>query len=80
MCNIITYEAANLINEAIGNIRNNSLKLSDVKLSEYSFILKNTLSVCQDSLYAWKSYVFFRDSGIVKTRIPSSYYFGATYY
>ncbi|WP_425446645.1 hypothetical protein [Dethiothermospora halolimnae] len=77
MCNIVTYEAANLINEAIKQIREIKDQLSDEQLSEYIFILKNSLSACQNSLAEWQSYVFFKDRGVNKKRIPSKYYYKA---
>lgn len=74
ICNIVTYEGANLIKDAITQIRGNKDKFSDEELSEYLFILKNTLSECQKSLSHWKSYVFFSKEGYRKSRIPSQYY------
>jgi len=73
ICNIVTYEAANLINDAIEDVRNNRPKLSDIELSEYLFILKNTLAHCQNALYEWSSYVFW-SLGYRMRRIPKIYY------
>ncbi len=73
ICNIVTYEAANLLNEAVEQIRENQGDFSDEELSEYLFVLKSTLASCQATLSKWESYVFF-ESGYSKTRIPYKYY------
>lgn len=73
ICNIVTYEAANLIEDAITEVRNNRNNLSDIHLSEYLFILKNVFYDSLRSLYSWNAYNFW-SGGIKLKRIPKIHY------
>ncbi|MBY0116508.1 hypothetical protein NST33_25000 [Paenibacillus sp. FSL L8-0435] len=73
ICNIVTYEAANLIEDAITEVRENRNNLSDINLSEYLFILKNVFYDTLGLLSKWDAYNFW-SSGVTKKRIPRIYY------
>lgn len=73
--NIVTFEGANYINDSIEMIRTNKSELNVEQISEYLFVLKNSLASCQESLSDRKAYIFFTDSGYEKLRISDEYYY-----
>lgn len=67
----MTYEAANLIEDAITEVRENRNNLSDINLSEYLFILKNVFYDTLGLLSKWDAYNFW-SSGVTKNEYLES--------